>query len=234
MQLSHCASLVRAYDHDRYLCTLFAPPAAREAWFALFAFNHEIASVSELVSEEMIGFMRFAWWREALDEIYAGAPVRKHPVAQALAAAVSVYALPRAPFDAMIEARQARFGGQAFTDASQWEPYFRATSSSLFALCAVAAGVEMTQAADALGMAWAYAGTARGAAQAGERENAQALAEAGQAQLERAQSGLPACFKSFAATAGFYLKRLKVGKKTGREATLPLTLMLCWRRLVAA
>jgi phytoene/squalene synthetase len=231
MQLSHCAALTREHDHDRYLCALFAPPPAREAWFALFAFNHEIASIPERVSEEMIGFVRFAWWREALDEIYAGAAVRRHPVAEALAKAVTGHALPRAPLDAMLEAREARIGGKAFADAREWEPYFMATSSSLLMLCAAVAGAETTPAVDALGMAWAYVGTARGAALAGETENAQALADAGAAHLEHAREGLPACFSPFATTAGFYLKRLKAGKTTGREAALPLTFTLCCRRL---
>ena len=44
----HCAVLVRDADRDRYLATLFAPAAQRDALFSLYAFNVEIARVREL------------------------------------------------------------------------------------------------------------------------------------------------------------------------------------------
>ena len=231
MQLSHTAQLVRAHDHDRYLCTLFAPAGLREGWFALFAFNHELASIPEIVSEETIGLMRFAWWRDAIAEIYAGEKVRKHPVAQVLAQAIAAHSLPRTIFDALLDAREARLGAEAFTEAAQWEPYFRATSSGLLELCASVAGEAFNPSLEALGMGWAYIGTARGAALAGEAEDAKALAEAGLAQLDNATS-LPACFKPFAAAAEFYAKRVLAGKRTGREAALPLLLSLCTKRMM--
>jgi phytoene synthase len=37
--LSPMAALVRRHDRDRYQTELFAPSAAREALFALYAFN---------------------------------------------------------------------------------------------------------------------------------------------------------------------------------------------------
>ena len=56
--LSQCAAAVREHDPDRYLATLFAPAAAREALFALYAFDHEIARVRRVVSEPMAGLVR--------------------------------------------------------------------------------------------------------------------------------------------------------------------------------
>jgi phytoene synthase len=81
--LSYCAGEVRASDPDRYLATLFAPAAAREVLFALYAFDHEIARVPRVVTEPMAGMVRFQWWREALDGIEAGKPLA-HPVIAAL------------------------------------------------------------------------------------------------------------------------------------------------------
>ena len=49
--------------------------------------------------------IRLTWWREALDEIFAGQPVRSHPVVEALAQTIRRRDLPAAPFEAMIEAR---------------------------------------------------------------------------------------------------------------------------------
>jgi len=222
--LSFCATLVRDHDYDRYLCTLFAPPPAREDWFALCAFNHEVAAIAESVKEEMIAFVRFAWWREALDEIYAGGKVRKHPVAEALAVTIRRHALPRPLFDEMLEARQARLVDEAFTSREQWEAYFRATSSSLLALCAQAAGTQATAGVGALGVTWGALGTARLG-----NETATML-ELAEEQLQQAK-GLPACLAAFRDAAHFYLNRMKKGKATGREARFWLTLYICRKRL---
>ncbi len=48
--LSPLAALVRRHDRDRYQTVLFAPAGRREALFALYAFNYEIARVRETVT----------------------------------------------------------------------------------------------------------------------------------------------------------------------------------------
>jgi phytoene synthase len=226
--LSYCADVVKTCDYDRYLCTLFAPAEVREAWFTLFAFNHEIASVAEMVSEEMIGFMRFAWWREALDEIYAGGPVRKHPVAQALAETVRRYSLPRPPFDRVIDAREANLNRDITEVPEQWEAYFHATSSTLLALCAGVTGSAATPALEGMGVAWGCIGTARMLRLSGQ-DNA-ALLRLAEAKLP-APADMPAGFEAFRDAARFYLKRLETRKSTGSEARFGLLVGLCGRRL---
>lgn len=219
MTPSHCAALVRAHDHDRYLCTLFAPVPVREVWFALFAFNHEIAVIAESVTEELTGLMRFAWWREVLNEIYAGGTVRRHPVAQALAQAVRAHELPRMPLQALLDAREAAFMGKSCATIEEWEDYFRATSSGLLELCAVAAGMAPTKAIADLGIAWGCIGTVR------IGENALLLQTAAK-YLDSAYKALPVIFLPFRDTAAFYLKRLGRDKKTRHAFLLPLTLWL--------
>jgi len=70
--LSYAGEQVRRFDHDRFMTTIFAPPASREHLLALYAFNLEIAKVGEVVSEPLIGKMRLQWWRDALDRLHAG------------------------------------------------------------------------------------------------------------------------------------------------------------------
>src|SRR5271157_5432659 len=65
-RLSPVAALVRRHDRDRFQTVLFAPAARREALFALYAFNYEIARVRESVTEPMIGQIRLEWWRESI------------------------------------------------------------------------------------------------------------------------------------------------------------------------
>src|ERR1700731_1564648 len=69
-RLSPVAALVRRHDRDRFQTVLFAPAARREALFALYAFNYEIARVRERVSEPTLGRLRLEWWREIIAAAY--------------------------------------------------------------------------------------------------------------------------------------------------------------------
>lgn len=96
-----CQAEVQKFDRDRYLTVLFAPSDRRPDLFALYAFNHEVAKVSAVVSEPMLGQIRLQWWREAIEEIYEGRP-RNHQIVDALAAAIDRHNLPRELFDQLI------------------------------------------------------------------------------------------------------------------------------------
>ncbi|MBB43092.1 MAG: hypothetical protein CMM44_04935 [Rhodospirillaceae bacterium] len=67
--LELCRQDCRVKDPDRYFSTLFSSPTVRTALWTLYAFNAEIASVRESVSEPMIGHIKFQWWREAILDI---------------------------------------------------------------------------------------------------------------------------------------------------------------------
>ncbi len=92
----HCAALVREADRDRYLATLFAPAEHRDALYALYAFNVEIARVRELAREPMPGEIRLQWWREALSGEREG-EAAAHPVAAALRETLARYGLATRP-----------------------------------------------------------------------------------------------------------------------------------------
>lgn len=161
--LSYCAAEVRRADYDRFLTVLFAPAAARERLFALYAFNHEIAKVRETVREPMLGQIRLQWWREAIGGIYGGAP-RKHEVAEALGAAVAASQPSRAAFDALIDAREFDLAGRAPDTLAALEAYCEGTSAQLLFLAAdmLGAKAEGTRAAlRPLGIAWALIGLIR-------------------------------------------------------------------------
>lgn len=154
---------MRSLDRDRYLAALFAPADRPAALFALYAFNIEIAGVREAVSEPMLGEIRLQWWREAIDGIYAGAP-RRHAVALALSEAVAAHRLPRAEFDAMIDARGFDLEDTAPGTLAELEHYAAGTSASLcrLAFCALGAdGDDAAEAAHRAGIAWALTGLLR-------------------------------------------------------------------------
>jgi phytoene synthase len=98
--------LMRRVDPDRWLSSRFiAQPAARADVIALYAYDHELARAPQVASNALLGEIRLTWWREALDEIFEGGTVRRHPAAQALAAAVERRGLTRGPLETMIDAR---------------------------------------------------------------------------------------------------------------------------------
>ena len=161
-ELSYCAQQVRRHDHDRFLTSLFAPADRREALFALYAFNLEVARTAEVVSEPMLGEIRLQWWRESLDQVYAGT-TRRHEVVEPLAAAIGRHGLPRQPFERLLEARAFDLEPDPPESLAQLEGYAEATSASLLelALGVLSDGAEMNETLRHLGIAWALTGLAR-------------------------------------------------------------------------
>ncbi len=162
--LSPAAALVRRHDRDRYQTALFAPAARREALFALYAFNYEIARVREAVSQPVLGRIRLEWWRETIAAVYAGGPVRRHPVAEALALAIGEIGLMRARLDRLVDAREADFDEEPPATLAALEAYAEGTSSQLVYLALETLGVRDPAAIEAghhVGIAYALAGRLR-------------------------------------------------------------------------
>ncbi len=104
--LPYTGVLVRQHDPDRFFLTLMQPAAQRPGLWALLAFNHEIARTSEVVSEPTLGYMRLQWWRDALNNIYAGNKPPKHEILEPLAEAIHQYSLPQDLFEGLLTARE--------------------------------------------------------------------------------------------------------------------------------
>jgi phytoene synthase len=161
MTLSRMGEIVRRHDRERFLCALFAPEDRREALFALYAFNHEVAKTREVVTEPMLGRIRLEWWREAIDGIYAGTP-RQHEVAEALAAPVARHRLEKAHFEALIEAREQDLEPEVPATLAALEAYAEGTSGELVVLALEILGAGEAEAAGRhVGIAYALAGLLR-------------------------------------------------------------------------
>lgn len=103
---------VRAADPDRWLSSRFvADTAARADLIALYAFEAELMVIPTKVTQPMLAEMRFTWWADQMEGVFAGAPRKGHPVLVALAAAVGRHGLDRALFDQLIEAHVGRVHG---------------------------------------------------------------------------------------------------------------------------
>ena len=111
-------ALVRRVDPDRWLSSRFiGDAAARADVIALYAFDQELARAPKVASNALLGEIRLTWWREALDEIFEGRPVRHHPTAQALARVVARHGLARTPLETLIDARYRELDSAAMSEA---------------------------------------------------------------------------------------------------------------------
>jgi phytoene synthase len=127
--------IARDGDPDRYASALFAPRAARERLFALYAFNVELARIAEQVSEPQLGEIRLQWWRDALGRACAG-EATGHPVADAIGNAVRHEALSGESLAGLIDARSFDVSVRIMPDTSSLDDYLGKTAGALFSLAA--------------------------------------------------------------------------------------------------
>jgi NADH dehydrogenase [ubiquinone] 1 alpha subcomplex assembly factor 6 len=225
MNLSTVAATVRRHDRDRFQTALFAPPARREALFALYAFNYEIARVRDSVREPAIGRIRLEWWREAIDDAYGGALVPRHPVVEALTEVIRKRAPARAHFDRLIDARAADLDDVPPANMAALEDYADGTSSRLVLLALEVLGVNDPAAAETgrhAGIAYVLAGLLRAApsaARIGRRIipgdiAARAGLDPDDWCARRGTSALRAATAEIAATAGRHLQLARAARWT--------------------
>jgi len=155
---------LRRHDRDRYLTTLFAPAERRGALIALYAFNFEVAKTREIVREPLLGRIRLQWWRESIDAIYRGAPLRQHEVIAPLAAAIRRHDLTRYHFDRLIDAREADLADEPPADLAALERYADDSAARVVRLALEildTRDAESTEAGRDVGIAWSLVGLIR-------------------------------------------------------------------------
>lgn len=104
---------VRAADPDRWLASRFVSDEQRRAdLIALYAFEAELMVIPTRVTQPLLAEMRYRWWADQMDGVFANVPRIGHPVLEALTRAVSRHGLARAPLDALIEAHIGRVHGE--------------------------------------------------------------------------------------------------------------------------
>ena len=144
---------VRDQAPDPWLSSRFvADASARADLIALYALDHELTRIPHVVSDPLMGEIRMTWWREGLEEIAEGRPVRPHPVLKAIAGG----ALPAVALAALAEARLGDLDGEKSGEALI--RHIDATEGLVMALAArrlsaEATADQVTQAARAVGLA---------------------------------------------------------------------------------
>jgi phytoene synthase len=157
---AHCEALVRSFDKDRYLASLFAPAESRPHLHALHAFAGEIARVRAAARGEALpGEIRLQWWRDVL-EGQAWGEVSANPVAAALIDTVARCALPKGRLIVLIDAHTFDIYDDAMASLADLDAYAEQTSGVLFALAAHILGGKEGADASAVapaGIAWGVA-----------------------------------------------------------------------------
>ncbi|GLQ09806.1 phytoene synthase [Devosia yakushimensis] len=161
---AHAAADLRANDRDRYLATLVLSGAGRDAITALYAFNADVASVRDRVSNPAPGEIRLQWWADAVGGQGHG-DVRQNPVADALLGTMERYRIPAGTLQRLIAARRFDLYDDPMPDLESFEGYAGETASTLYQLAAMVLNegepVETGDAAGHLGVAHAMVGHLR-------------------------------------------------------------------------
>ena len=95
---------LRSLDGDLFLCHLFTPEQKRTDMLTLYSIYADSARIASIVSEPMLGAIRYQWWREIID----GKHVDTAPVSGFL----ETSSLLRNLLHDMINAREALFDNE--------------------------------------------------------------------------------------------------------------------------
>lgn len=106
----YCVEIVRKHDYESFLSGLLIPKEYRSAYFAINAFNVEIATIKDQIprNNTLAGKIRFQFWKDVLHQIYFDkklSPSINQPVAQALEYYILKHNLTLRWFERSLEAR---------------------------------------------------------------------------------------------------------------------------------
>lgn len=143
-----CAALVERGDRARFRAAMAASPKTRAVLFPIYAMALEVARAPWLTQEPMIAEMRLQWWRDVLEEIITGAPVRRHEVTTPLAAVLTKAGAEA--LDGLVAARRWDIYKDPFEDEAAFALYLERTNGAvLFAACDALGRSEAQVCADA-------------------------------------------------------------------------------------
>lgn len=151
--------LLRQRDEDRWLSAKYAEARDERRLYALYALHSEIKRIPAVVSEPQLGEIRLQWFRDAFEEIRAGAPVRQHPVIEEVAATGLAQAEYADAIEEAINAGARPLYDRTFTDACDLFEWLEKADGAIDALAArfCGGGADIVAAAQSAGAAFAAA-----------------------------------------------------------------------------
>ncbi len=160
MNLQHQALQVKKYDHDRYLCCLFAKEENRNDLLTILAFNSEISLISEQTSDLSPALIRITWWQDAIDDLYQG-KVRQHSLIIALEKIITEHKIPRELFSNLLQARMIELYQQPPSTTLELIQFAEKTGGNLLKICAYVIDQKNLEQYKNIGTAWSLIGILR-------------------------------------------------------------------------
>jgi phytoene synthase len=106
---------LRETDFERWASSrLGSTERQRADLTTLYAFEAELAAIPSRVSQPILAEMRFTWWSDQLDGVFAGSPRKGHPVLERLADLAGRGGLDRRVLDDLIDAHVDRVHDRPF------------------------------------------------------------------------------------------------------------------------
>ncbi|TIC73697.1 2-oxoglutarate dehydrogenase, E1 component [Wallemia mellicola] len=130
---SYCRDTVRKLDYPAHLCGYFYPKYALDDYYALKAWNIELATIKDSSSKDFIATLRLQFWKDTINNVYKG-KITNEPVATALFDSVQKFELPRQSFMNVIEGRERELSLETPRDLQSLGTVLELTQSSLLHL----------------------------------------------------------------------------------------------------
>jgi len=129
----HCMELVRRTDHEHYLTNLLLPSTIRTHSFAIRSLSSEVSGVRDSVSDRTLGLVRMQFWRDTIEQLYAG-HIPQHPVAVQLHRMIEKHNPSKQLFLNLIQAREHFLSDKPFDSVGDVEQYGEDAWGSVYLL----------------------------------------------------------------------------------------------------
>ncbi|KAK4187175.1 NADH dehydrogenase complex I, assembly factor 6 [Podospora australis] len=170
---NYCVKQLRHGDYEAYLIRQFIPRSAQDAYDALRTLNLELARLPETVSSPTIGRFRIQFWRDTINNVFAGKPPRE-PISILLYKAVTDLKARAGSCSSnslkfwllrFVTTRERHMENRPFTSLSSLEDYAENTYATLMYMTLAAMplqSVHMDHLASHIGKACGIVATLRG------------------------------------------------------------------------
>lgn len=151
----YCQQKAARSGSSFYYSFVFLPRDRREAIIALYAFCREVDDVVDECSDVAIAATKLQWWRNEINNLFAGRP--QHPVTKALAPVVERFNLPQEHFLEVIDGMQMDLDYNSYPDFKTLSLYCHRVASMVGLMSIEIFGYEDRQTrkfAHELGMAF--------------------------------------------------------------------------------
>lgn len=117
----YCQNKAAQSGSSFYYAFLFLPVERRKAITALYAFCREVDDIVDEVHESSVARMKLVWWRNQVENLYAGKT--EHPVMKALAPHIHTYGLKEDHLYAIIEGMEMDLDCHRYENWNQLRKY---------------------------------------------------------------------------------------------------------------